>query len=149
MSIETEIDIQNRYFGKGPVVQTVAPDDIGVDIVLGDGPTRDIQMHAGGENLGQDLKIALLTGTGTDVFNLAFGFDGLRILSNDMTPAMTAEMLKLSVMKTVAVDARVKRVLDVTIDQGNPTDRRYTVTAEVETVLGDVLNLTLGEVNTR
>jgi hypothetical protein len=145
MRAESEQDIQQRYFGKGPVLQPVAPDEVGMDIVL----TGDIAMQAGGENLGQDLKVALLTGTGTDVFNLAFGFDGLRVLTSDMTPAMTAEMLKLSVMKTIALDARVKRVLDVTIDEGNPLDRRYTVNAQVQTVLGDVLDLTLGEVNTR
>jgi phage baseplate assembly protein W len=149
MTVESEEDIQRRYFGKGPLLQAIAPGEIGMDIVLGDGTKRDVVMQAGGDNLGQDIKIALLTGTGTDVFNLAFGFDGLRILTSDMTPAMTAEMLRLSVMKTVALDSRVKRVLDVTISEADPDTRRYTVTAEVQTVLGDVLNMTLGEVNTR
>jgi hypothetical protein len=145
MRTDSEEDIQQRYFGKGPVLQPIAPGEVGMDIVM----TGDIAVQAGAENLGQDLKVALLTGTGTDPFNLAFGFDGLRILTSDMTPAMTAEMLKLSVMKTVALDARVKRVLDVTIDEGDPLDRRFTVHAEVQTVLGDVLDMTLGEVSTR
>jgi phage baseplate assembly protein W len=146
MRNETEEDIQRRYFGRGPQLRSVAPGEIGVDIVLdGSGASRDVAMIAGGDNLGQDLKVALLTGTGTDPFNLAFGFDGVKILTDAMTPAMTAEMLRLSVMKTVAMDTRVKRVLDVTITEPDPIDRRCTVTAEVQTVLGDVLTFTIGD----
>ena len=147
---QTQEDLEARFFGRGVRVVQVAPDSLGVDIAWEEGPEgRRLAMQAGGPNLGQDLKIALLTATGSDLFNVAFGFDGLRVLTGTMTPQMTEEMLRLAVLKTVALDARIKRVLDVRLSDPEPGSRRWSVEVEVQTVLGDVLKLLLGDVSGR
>lgn len=150
MTEQAEQDLQRRWFGRGPEAVYVAPDGIGLDIVLSSGTTtRDLAMTEGASNLAQDLKVALLTATGTDLFNVAFGFDGLRVLTDAMTPAMTAEMLRLSVMKTVALDSRIARVVDVRLEETAPGSRHWNVEAQLLTVLGEVVALTLGSVNAR
>lgn len=150
MSSESEENIQRRFFGRGLEIANVAPDSIGLDLVWRDsGDGLDLAIKEGGANLAQDLQVALLTATGTDLFNVTFGFDGLRVLTDEMTPNMTAEMLRLSVMKTMSLDARIKRVVDVTLTETEPGSRHWVVETEVQTVLGDVLKLTLGGVNGR
>jgi hypothetical protein len=146
----TREDLEVRFFGKGLRLTSVAPDSLGLDLAWEVGPDgKSLAFGAGGDNLGQDLKVALLTATGTDVFNIAFGFDGLRVLTDDLSPQMVEEMLRLAVLKTVALDARIKRVLDVRIAEAEPGSRIWTAEIEVQTVLGDVLKLVLGDVNGR
>lgn len=143
-------DLAVRYFGRGLRLTQVAPDSLGVDIAWEDGPSgRRLAMVAGGDNLGQDLRVALLTVTGSDPFNVAFGFDGLRVLSEGLAPPMVEEMLRLAVLKTVALDPRIRRVLDVRMAETEPGSRRWKVEVELQTVLGEVLNLVLGTVNGR
>jgi phage baseplate assembly protein W len=143
-------DLANRYFGKGMRLTHVAPDSLGVDVVWEQGPSgRRLAVVVGGDNLGQDLRVALLTVTGSDVFNVPFGFDGMRVLTEGTEPALVAEMLRLSVLKTVALDPRIRRVLDVRMKETEPGSRRWEVEAELQTVLGEVLTLVLGTVNGR
>jgi hypothetical protein len=140
--------IEERTFGMGLALQRVSIDDIGVDIVFRDGEAgRELAFVSGGDNLAQDLQIAMLTPTGTDQFNVRFGFDGLRVLTSGHEPWLAQELLRLSVMKTMAVDARVKQIIDVDIVRADPATRRWRIEAEVETVLGDVRRATLGEVD--
>jgi hypothetical protein len=150
MSDGTDDDLQRRYFGRGFTAVSVSCDSPGLDLVLHAGARgTDLAMDAGAANLAQDLRVALLTGTGTDLFNVAFGFDGLRVLTDPMTPSMTAEMLRLSVMKTVALDGRISRILDVRLEEIEPGSRHWVVEVELLTVLGEAVELTLGAVNTR
>jgi phage baseplate assembly protein W len=143
-------DLAARFFGRGLQLTQVAPDSLGVDVVWAEGPSgRRLAMVAGGDNLGQDLRVALLTVTGSDVFNVAFGFDGMRVLTEGIEPVLVEEMLRLSVLKTVALDPRIRRVLDVRMAETEPGSRRWEVTVELQTVLGEVLNLVLGTVNGR
>lgn len=143
----TQTDLEARYFGRGAKLEQIEPDSMGVDIVFADGPNgRDIAEQRGTPNLAQDLKIALLTPTGSDAFNVAFGFDGLRVLSDSMSPSMTTEMLRLAVLKTVSLDARIKRVVNLTIAESEPGTRRYLVECEIQTVIGDVVRLVIGNV---
>jgi phage baseplate assembly protein W len=143
-------DLADRYFGKGMRLASTAPDSLGLDVVLEEGPSgRRLAFVSGGDNLGQDLRVALLTVTGSDVFNVAFGFDGIRVLTGGVEPSMTAEMLRLSVLKTVSLDPRIRRVLDVRMAETEPGSRHWKVEVELQTVLGEVLELVLGTVNAR
>lgn len=143
-------DLANRFFGRGLRLTTVAPDSLGVDVTWEQGPDgRRLAMVAGGDNLGQDLRVALLTVTGSDAFNVAFGFDGLRVLTEGIEPHLVPEMLRLSVLKTVALDPRIRRVLDVRMQETEPGSRHWEVEVELQTVLGEVLTLVLGTVNGR
>jgi hypothetical protein len=146
----TPEELEARYFGKALRLVDVAPDSLGVDVVFADGENGSVlATDAGTPNLAQDLKVALLTPTGSDMFNVAFGFDGLRVLTEATPPLMTQEMLRLSVLKTIALDARIRRVLDVRLAETFPGSRRWKADIEVQTVIGDVLRLVLGEVDGR
>lgn len=143
----TAVDLEKRYFGRGIVVETIGPDTLGVDVVFRTGPNgRDLELQAGEANLAQDLKIALLTPTGSDVFNAAFGFDGLRVLTDGLSPTMAAEMLRLAVLKTVALDPRIERVLDVSITETSRGSRRYRVDCQIQTRLGEIVRMVVGSV---
>jgi phage baseplate assembly protein W len=146
----TTVEVARRYFGTGIRLTSVAPDSIGVDVVLEPGPHgTDLASVSGIANLAQDLQVALLTPTGSDPFNVVFGFDGLRVLSDDMSPPMTTEMLRLAVLKTVSLDNRVRRVLDVRMEETEPGSRRWSVEVELQTVLGELVRFVVGDVNGR
>jgi hypothetical protein len=135
--------------GRGLALAPIDPDSVGLDLVWHDGPDgRDIMVVEGTDNLAQDLTVALLTPTGTDPFDVGFGFDGLRVLTLDMPPLLTEELVRLSVIRTLAADSRVREVLDVTLEPVGQ-DRRQRVTAAVRTVLGAAVALALGEMEIR
>lgn len=143
-------DLANRFFGKGLRLGNIDPDSLGVDLVWEDGPDgRRLGIISGSDNLGQDLRIALLTVTGSDVFNAAFGFDGMRVLTEGLDAVLAEEMLRLSVLKTVALDARVRQVRAVRMQETEPGSRHWRVEVELQTVLGEVLEFVLGAVNGR
>lgn len=132
--------------GHGLALTPIGPDSIGLDLAWRDGPDGPtLGVVEGTDNLAQDLTVALLTPTGTDPFDLGFGFDGLRILTLDTPPMLTEELVRLAVIRTLVADGRVSEVLDVTLSPVGP-DRRQRVTAQVRTVLGEALRLALGEV---
>ncbi|MET9894365.1 hypothetical protein ABZZ47_29925 [Streptomyces sp. NPDC006465] len=140
-------DVERRWLGHGVALRPTSPDGIGHDLVFAEGPDgRDLARVEGGENLAQDLAVALLTAPGTDPFHLRFGFDGLQVLTQGLTPPMALEMLRLSVLRTVAVDSRVAEVLDLTLTEMPPGSRRWQVDVVLRTVLGNVLQSTIGEV---
>ena len=147
----TEQAVAARVFGTGLDIREIAPGSmLGFDVVLEPGPTgeRDLRLAAGEDNLANDLKVALLTPTGTDPFNVTFGFDGLRALTQPFGRRLVGEFLRLSVVKTLGLDARIKQVLDVSLEPASPLERRWVVNVEAQTVLGDVIRLVLGEVET-
>lgn len=132
--------------GHGLALEPTGPGSLGLDLVWHDGPGGSVLATVQGvDNLAQDLTVALLTPTGTDPFNVGFGFDGLRVLTLDTPPALTQELIRLAVIRTLTADSRISEVLDVTLEPAGP-DRRQRVTAQARTVLGDALQLTLGEV---
>jgi hypothetical protein len=141
--------VAQRVFGRGLALEPVDPGArLGFDLVWSDGPKgRDLKLVAGPDNLGQDLKVALLTLTGSDLLNIRFGFDGLRVLTRPLEPGLVEEMLRLSIIKTLSLDARIKRVLSVTLTPKDPGERRWAVDVEAQTILGDAMKLALGEVD--
>ncbi|MFE1438646.1 hypothetical protein [Streptomyces sp. NPDC058739] len=144
---EAGADAERRWLGHGVALRPSSPDGIGHDIVFTESTGgRDLARVEGGENLAQDLAVALLTAPGTDPFHLRFGFDGLQVLTQGLTPPMALEMLRLSVLRTVSVDTRVAEVLDLTLTETVAGSRRWEVNVVLRTVLGDVLRSTIGEV---
>lgn len=132
--------------GHGLALVPIAPDSIGLDLVWRDGPDGAVLgVVEGVANLAQDLQVALLTPAGTDPFDIGFGFDGLRVLTLDVPGGLVEELVRLAVMRTLAADARIREVLDVRLQPVGP-DRRLRVDAEVSTVLGEAMTVTMGEV---
>ncbi len=59
---------------------------------------------------------------------------------------MTLELLRLSVLRTLAADARVAEVVELTLTEETQGSRRWQVTAVLRTVLGSALHTVIGEV---
>jgi hypothetical protein len=138
---ETQDALQQRLFGKGLQLQHPEPDSQALDLVYANG---DFAMTSGASNLAQDLAVALLTATGSDTFNVAYGFDGLRVLSGDFPPAIATELVKLAITKTCAMDTRIKKVLSVEMTETEAGSRVWNVAVDVQTVLGDVQRFDVG-----
>ncbi len=128
--------------------------DLGRDLVLapsGDGMTRDFALTEGMENLGQALTVALTTPLTGDVFNVDFGFDGLNAIAEETVPIMVQERIRIAVITLLQKDPRVRRIVDVQLQDGRLTSpgsniRELEVKVVFETVTGDTATLDLGKV---
>jgi phage baseplate assembly protein W len=127
--------------------------DIGRDIAFVAGANGlDFAMVKGVDNLAQALTIALTTRLGDDVFNVRFGFDGLNALVEETNPVIARERIRISVIRVLQNDPRVRRILDVKLQDGRldrpsaGNTRELTVRVEFETITGDQLAIDMGKV---
>jgi phage baseplate assembly protein W len=156
MNQETERKlIRRRLLGIGLACQPIAGGvDIGRDIVLvasGTPAVRDLALVEGMDNLGQSLAIALTTPLTGDVFNVDFGFDGLRAMAEETTPIMVQERVRVGVITLLKKDPRVRRIVDVRLQDGRLVDpgantRQLDVRVVFETITADTTTLDLGKV---
>jgi hypothetical protein len=95
--------LRNSLLGWGLAAQPTQPNvDIGRDIELVDGPNgRDLARVIGMDSLVQDLSVAFTTVLGADVFNTAFGFDGLRALVEETNPILVRERVRISAIQVL------------------------------------------------
>lgn len=136
---------QRGLLGWGLASEPVDPGvDIGRDLVLRTVPGggRDLGTVAGVPNLVQALEIALTTALGADVFNTAFGFDGVRMLAGSVDPSLVREGIRVAVVDVLRRDPRVQRIVEVSVVDP-PADpdpgaarRTATVRCVFETVAG-------------
>lgn len=144
--------LRNRLLGWGLAAAPTRPNvDIGRDIALVDGPNgRDFARVVGMDALVQDLSIAFTTMLGGDVFNTAFGFDGLRALVEETNPVLVRERVRISAIQVLRKDPRVRRVIDVNLGGGTlervsaGANRELEVRVGFETVSGDQAAADLG-----
>jgi hypothetical protein len=128
--------------------------DLGRDLVIspsGDGSTRDFAFIEGIDNLGQALTVALTTPLTGDVFNLDFGFDGLNAIAEETVPIMVQERIRVAVITLLQKDPRVRRIIDVKLQDGRLTNpganvRELDVKVMFDTVTGDTTTLGLEKV---
>jgi hypothetical protein len=141
--------LARAVLGRGLALTPVPGGEPALDLVWSTGTGGSAGGPAlveGSDNLAQDLAVALLTPLGSDPFNAGFGFDGLRVLSLALGPAMREQMLEVAVVRTLLADSRVTDVVEVVLE---PLDdaRRQVVRATVRTVLGAEVPMTLGQVD--
>jgi hypothetical protein len=127
----------------------LGPDDLGRDLVLA--PGGDFVAIEGIDNLGQALTVALTTPLTGDVFNVDFGFDGLDAIAEETVPIMVQERIRIAVVTLLEKDPRVRRIVDVKLQDGRLTNpganiRQLDVRVVFETVSGDTQVLELGKV---
>ena len=127
--------------------------DHGRDLVLvptGDSSTRDFALVEGMDNLGQALAVALTTPLGGDVFNIDFGFDGVNAIAEETVPIMVQERIRIAVITLLQKDPRVRRIVDVQLQDGRLTSpanvRALDIKVVFETITGDTATLDLGKV---
>jgi phage baseplate assembly protein W len=120
-------------------------DPLGVDLALvRTGGGTALAEVEGVENLSQSLQIAFTTLLGSDVFNTAFGFDGLRAIAEGTNAVLTRERVRLAVIETLRDDPRVRTILDVQLDDPATADRRtLAVRVTFETVESEPVSLEL------
>jgi hypothetical protein len=112
-------------------------------------------MTAGIENLAQGLAITVETPLGSDIFNQLFGFDLYSILQGGHNLAMTRQLIRLHVVKTISSDDRILRIEELAFDDEpryaelNPeadpvearrlrkTSRRWRLDAVIQPVSGE------------
>ena len=149
--------IQTKLLGWGPAAPPLFPGEhIARDIEFAGG---DLALVTGRDNLSQDLTLALTTALGTDPFNVDYGFDGVNALVEEQNATIARERVRVSVIKLLTNDPRVRRILDVDLN-GTQTDpqpsqlpgdgfaarRILNVQVAFETLAGDQSAVDLGEV---
>jgi phage baseplate assembly protein W len=148
---ETEHDlIKRRALGWSIACDAVESGMVERDIRLVPGPNgTDFARVEGDQNLAQSLSIALTTALGGDVFNTSFGFDGLNALTDDSSAFLVRERVRIAVVKLLTKDPRVRRIIDVTLDDGRMTSGRIlSVTVAFETIAGEQATVAIGKVVT-
>jgi phage baseplate assembly protein W len=142
--------LRARLLGRAPLCAPVS--DLERDLVLtrGSGGRVDLAMVVGMDALGQSLAIAVTTPLGGDVFNTSFGFDGLNALTEETTPMLVRERVRVGIVTLLRKEPRVSRVVDVKlVDQrlempSADASRRLDVRVVFETVTDDRLALSAG-----
>lgn len=148
---ESEL-LQRRVLGYGLACEPVLPGvDIGRDIRLETGPNgRDLALVSGIDNLTQALTVALTTLRSSDIFNIDFGFDGLNAIAEETNTVMMRERIRIGVIQLLRRDPRVRRIVDVQLDDGRLTSavaqRLLDVRVMFEVVSGETVTITLGQV---
>ena len=143
--------LRRRVLGFSVACPRIEPDDNGRDLVLATDPVTGLADFAQIEKidaLGQSLELALTTAIGSDVFNTDFGFDGLRALAEETSPAIVRERVRVAVVQVLRKDPRVRNVHDVDLgDDFVPGTRELSVAVAFQTITGDDAQANLGRVD--
>lgn len=141
---------ERRLLGWGIESRLIdAGQDLGRDLRLERGPAglRLVTVE-GMANLAQDLEVELTTRLGDDPFNVSFGFDGVNALADETLPVLVRERVRIAIIKLLARDPRVARIVDVKLEDGRLSEpdnsRRLDVRVVFETVAGSQASVVLG-----
>jgi len=150
----TQEQIRRRLLGWSIACEPIFPGvDLGRDLVLagGGGTPLDLARVESIDALGQSLSLALTTALGSDVFDTTFGFDGVNALVEESDALLVRERVRISVIKVLQAEPRVRQILDVDLDGDRLTrptggTRTLDVTVAFETVSLDQTTINLGSV---
>jgi phage baseplate assembly protein W len=155
--------VRRRLLGWSVACDPLLPGvDHGRDLVLqgGNGEPLDLARVASMDCLGQSLEIAITTALGSDVFNTAFGFDGLNALVEETEPVLIRERVRIAVIQLLLKEPRIRQILDVNLgderlrpgasatlaESAERASRTLDVSVSFETVSHDQASLNLGRV---
>ena len=143
--------LRRQLLGWSVACPLIEPGDIGRDIALAADPATGLVDLARVEQvdaLGQSLSLALTTALGSDVFDTQFGFDGIRAIAEEISPAIARERIRIAVVQVLRRDPRVRRIDDVELgDDFAPGRGILNVSVAFQTAAGDDARATLGEVS--
>lgn len=145
--------VQRRVLGFSLACPQIAPGtDLGRDLVIEQGVAGlDFAHVERVDALAQSLELALTTALGSDIFNTAFGFDGLNAMAEGTSAVMTRERVRISVIDVLRKDPRIRDILDVKLEDDRleappPGTRTLDVRVAFETLSGDPVTVDLGRV---
>ncbi len=116
---------------------TTNSDPFGRTLTLIDGDLQlvdgDFTMVVGRDDLLQGLNVMIYTPFGSDIFNISYGFDLLNALSSAVPPHAIQDVIRLNIVKSLAIDNRIREVKEIVFDddahffelspQSGPIDR--------------------------
>ncbi|MGW3352662.1 hypothetical protein ACWDA3_56030 [Nonomuraea rubra] len=134
-----EDGLRRALLGWGVAAEPIAPGlELGRDLRLQKG---DLVTVEGTANLVQVLELAFTTLRGASVFDVEFGFDGLNALTEESTPLMVRERVRVAVVNVLAREPRIRRIVDVQVLDDRLTrvtaGRTLQVRVAFETITGD------------
>ncbi len=82
------------------------------DFVIAAGPDgfTDLPLIAGKAELAQGIQILVGTNLGSDIFNVAFGFDLINTLATPTSRARMQQLIRLCVVKALAQEPRIRQI---------------------------------------
>jgi hypothetical protein len=148
MSIASDSEreaLRRRVLGVGAACEPIDPGlDVGRDLrMAADAEGRlDLARVEGLDNLGQVLALGLTTLLGSDVFDVRFGFDGVRAMAEEHDAMLVRERVRVGIVNLLNADPRVRRVVDVELADGrlaapSSGSRELEVRVVFEAVSGD------------
>ncbi len=144
-------NLKKKIYGWGAECELVdSKSDIGRDICLANrsgGSGLDFKTIEGFENLAQALSIALTTALGADIFNNKYGYDGLNALAQESNPILVRERMRIAVVKLLLKDYRVRRIVDVKMEEDSNEEikRTFIIKVQFETITLEQVTLDLGK----
>jgi hypothetical protein len=82
-----------------------------------DGPAGGLDLDfarvSGADALVQSLTLAIVTLLGADLFNTAFGFDGIAAIAEEQDPVLKRERIRMAVIAVLKAEPRVARIITV------------------------------------
>ena len=96
------------------------PSVFGRSLVLNDGDlafeSGDFQIIAGRDNFFQGMRAMINTPTGSDIFNVRYGFDLLSCLAAPKSPSVIKQLIKLNIVKSLSTDNRIRQIEEIAFD---------------------------------
>ena len=82
------------------------------DFALAAGPDgfADLQLIAGKAELAQGIQILVGTNLGSDIFNVAFGFDLINTLATPTSLPRIQQLIRLCVVKALSQEPRIRQI---------------------------------------
>ncbi|MFD2348637.1 hypothetical protein ACFSTC_03375 [Nonomuraea ferruginea] len=110
------------------------------DLALGDGRLAQV---SGLPNLAQALTLRVLTPLGSDRFATTYGLDVAAVFAQATSARTAQDLLRLSLVRTVGGDPRVREIRDVAVLDPAPGDRSQLWLVEVTVLTVDGAQHTL------
>jgi phage baseplate assembly protein W len=96
----------------------------------------DLATIVGKDELAQGIQVLVGTNLGSDIFNVAFGFDLVNTMALPRTMAQMRELLRLCVVKALSQEPRIRQILAVAfVDEAAYLTIHPEITAEQQQAL--------------
>ena len=93
-----------------PYGRTLALRERDFEIATGSNGLADLALVAGKEELAQGIQVLVGTALGSDIFNIAFGFDLANTLATPDSASRMQQLIRLCVVKALSQEPRIRQI---------------------------------------